>query len=178
MVAKTLGLALVAGLAMMAPLAAAQDDAKNETAPPERPDDAAWTESCPPGMMCAFGGADGNASEPKADEPVRDPDCENCRGGEAPVEDGATCMDGEQEGETCRDDVHYFGGSPQDEPADLADDSGPAGGDAEPVSAPADAESGTPSAKGEDASAKAVPAVGIAAFVAAIGAIAVAFRRG
>lgn len=181
MVAKTFGLAMLAALAMTAPLAAAQDDVKTNESD-TRPDDAAWTEDCPPDMMCAFGGTEDNpciecsgpvddgASEPKDDEYVRDPSCEYCRGAEA-NDTASNCMDGEQEGETCRDDVYYFGGGPADSGA--VDD----GEDAEPVSAPEGSEGGITSVPESSDEPKAVPALGFGALVLAAGAVAVALAR-
>lgn len=59
------------------------------------------------GEVCAY-------DEPVEDSPeTRGPeDCEYCRGGNDTAEpgsiDGSNCMDGQQEGEDCRDDVLYM----------------------------------------------------------------------
>jgi hypothetical protein len=60
MTAKWVWLACMAAVLLLAPLAVA--DQGNDTGGSgfERPDDAAWVEDCPPDMMCAFGGADGD----------------------------------------------------------------------------------------------------------------------
>lgn len=128
-----LSLLILALLLAVAPPALAQDEADQK---PERPDDAAWVEVCPPDMMCAAG-ADGSAED---DKPTYDGDC----GGEVcayqgepgtlgpdgcvdcmqpPKDQGSGCMDGEQAGETCRDDVQYMappaaGEAPAEQQAD------------------------------------------------------------
>lgn len=122
----------------LAPVAAAQET--NETKP-ERPDDAAWVDDCPPDMMCAATTAEptkapGNEScaeegcvykgEPNqygsdgcidCSGPVRGPadgSCDYCRGDTAGNESADTCMDGQQGNETCDPNVVYFGGGPAD----------------------------------------------------------------
>lgn len=108
---------LMASLAL-APVAMAQEG--NETkSTNETPEDGgqAWTEDCPPDHMCA---ADEGPKDPRYVEDCQPEDpCASYRGGPSePVNDSqSNCMDGEQEGETCRDDVMYFGnsGSPESE---------------------------------------------------------------
>lgn len=78
MTTKVVGLALLATLMMLAPVTAAatQDgNSTNETGSTDRPDDAAWTEDCPPDMMCAY--SHSNTSEPHA---YGDEDCIECSG--------------------------------------------------------------------------------------------------
>ena len=193
----TLMLALVATLA---PLAAAQDDVKEEE--PTRPDDAAWVEDCPPDMMCAAG-----ADDPQA---YGDEDCIECSG---PVDEGSTqndggaepgqalgpedciecmqppreetngetCMDGAQEGEDCRDDVQYLGPAPEEPTRGPSDgsceycrgDDGEEPVVATPISAPVDdAETETQGAAKND-----VPAAGLGAILAAFAAAAVLVIR-
>lgn len=112
---------LVLGLLLaLAPSALAQEADQK----PERPDDAAWVDGCPPDMMCAAGGADANESG-KGDDPTYGADCgaEICayQGGpgtlgpdgcvdcmQPPRDQGSECMDGEQAGESCQDDVQYM----------------------------------------------------------------------
>jgi hypothetical protein len=177
---------------LAAPIAAAQDDAddtKDDT--PERPDHAAWIEDCPPDMMCAAG-------DP---QPYGDEGCIECSG---PVDDGGaepgrlgpddciecmrppanegTCMDGQQENETCRpqrdcvasgssadacgDDVQYLdGGAP--EPT-----RGPADGSCEYCrgdEVQPDAESHAPVVEGAPA---AVPAPAVALGILALAGVA------
>ena len=121
-------LALMALLALASPLAVAQDanDTKTDEDPQRPPDgsadpsspsqaagdDAAWVDDCPPDMMCAYQGEE----RPQQFGPEG---CIECSG--LPPEDqGSTCMDGEQENETCRDDVQYLdgGGEPTRGPVD------------------------------------------------------------
>ena len=148
-IVATLGLL---ALLVAAPAALAQE--KNDTT---RPDDAAWVEDCPPDMMCAAdaeepsrGPADGSCENCRGDEepiPFGPEGCIECTGG--PVDEGETCMDGQQGDETCRDDVQYFG----DEPYSTG-----------------------PQAESASTDAKTVPALGalglLAAFVAAVALVA------
>ena len=137
---RTLLIALLALTAL--PLAAAQDPDQ-----PTSDDDAqdAWVKDCPPDMMCAYGsGGDENATY-KGDcgadacaydgtverpNPYGPEGCVECTGG--PVDDGSPCMDGQQEGESCRDDVQYLDGRGPPTCENCR------GEDAEPISAPAD----------------------------------------
>lgn len=119
--------ATIALLTLLAPLAAAQEETKPEEKPAEG--EQAWVDDCPPDRMCAYAGGEG---EPK-DEPTYSGDCggevcasdspealgpEDCIECSGPRDDtGSTCMDGQQENETCRDDVYYLDG-PTRGPAD------------------------------------------------------------
>lgn len=105
---RTLLIALLALTAL--PLAAAQDAPDQPTSDDGSQD--AWVKDCPPDMMCAYGSEEGN--ETPAGTGDREPipygpeGCIECSG---PAPDqGSTCMDGQQEGETCRDDVQYLDG--------------------------------------------------------------------
>lgn len=103
---------LMLALLSTAPLAFAQEDAAPKD-DPTRPDDAAWTEDCPPDMMCAYDAGNGSA-EPG--QPLGPDDCIECS--TPPKEDGgATCMDGADPGETCDPNVHYMD-APARGPAD------------------------------------------------------------
>lgn len=197
-------------LALLAtPLALAQENTeKNETS--DRPDDAAWVDDCPPDMMCAAGSedpqpygdegciecsgpvdgpADENATDDGEERPQQlGPDgCIDCMG---PVDGGSNCMDGQQETETCRDDVYYMDG-PTRGPADgsceycrgdASDDasspSQAAGGD---EATPPDAESHTPplDTASEDQKAANVPAPAVALAILALAGVALlALPRG
>lgn len=88
---RTLLIALTLAL-LATPLALAQENAeKNET--PDRPDDAAWVEDCPPDMMCAAGSED--------PQPYGDEGCIECSGPvDGPSDENAT-YDGNCGGEVC-----------------------------------------------------------------------------
>lgn len=191
---------LLALVAALAPTALAQDDAKsNETE--TRPDDAAWVEDCPPDMMCAA--SDGSVEEEPSDGPTYDGNCggevcaydshndagerpdafgpEDCIECSTPPRDAPTssdsCMDGQQEGETCDDDKQYFGG-PDRGPADgsceycrgdTVDDEG------SPISAPrdgAEGDAGVTSVDTKSATNADVPAPALALALLAIGGVA------
>ena len=156
-------MALLGLLLALAPTALAQEG-EEKPSDDARPDDAAWVEDCPPDMMCAAGAEDENATYGDCGAEVcayGGEDCIECSGpsdsggaepGQAlgpddcidcmrpPADDSAhTCMDGQQEGETCRDDVQYLdGGEPTRGPADGSCENC-RGEEAEPISAPAEA---------------------------------------
>jgi hypothetical protein len=127
---------LVMGLAGV-PLATAQDAdcPEGQTDTPEGCSEQAWTEDCPPDMMCAAGEAGGgNASgevEPAPDcggevcaydtpQQYGNESCIECSGPNDPQQFGNesciecmpgpvdSCMDGASEGEDCDDDVQYM----------------------------------------------------------------------
>jgi len=179
------GLAAVAALLMLAPLVAADGEKSNETTSDEGRQ--AWVDDCPEDMMCAMGGQpeeqpeDGVTRGPEgceycrggSDEPTYDgncggevcaygaddPDAPDSNEGGGPVGSGSTCMDGEQEGEVCRDDVQYLDGR-EPSSSDPMYESAPATGD------------------NADDARRTVPGFGLGAAVAALGALAlVAARR-
>lgn len=181
---RTLLIALLALAAL--PLAAAQDAPDQPTSNDESQD--AWVKDCPPDMMCAYGtgdGADENATY-KGDcgaevcayddagerpNPYGPDGCIECSG---PAPDqGSTCMDGQQDGEACRDDVQYLDGR------------GPPGcencrgEEAEPISAPADGAAGDGGVTSvDDAEAKnEVPLPAVLVAIAALAAAVLIVRR-
>lgn len=140
----------------------------------------AWTKDCPPDQYCTYGaGSSCDAANGTDECPTYKGDCgaevcayggEGCAECSGPVDGGSNCMDGQQEGETCRDDVYYMA-PPGDEPT-----RGPADGscencrgeEADPVSAPAS----------DDAQAKnAVPGAALVGTLAAVGLAGLALRR-
>ena len=154
---RTLLRFLMLALLTVAPLAAAQEETKPDESP-ERPDDAAWVEDCPPDMMCAasepqaYGDEDCIACSGPADQGGAEPgqalgpeDCIECM---RPPADEGTCMDGAEPEENCRagrdcasassggacgDDVQDLGG-PTRGPADGSCENC-RGEEAEPISA-------------------------------------------
>lgn len=185
---RTLLIALTLAL-LATPLALAQENTeKNETETSDRPDDAAWVEDCPPDMMCAAGAddpqaygdegciecsgpvdgpSDENATDDGEERPQQlGPDgCIDCMG---PVDNGSTCMDGEQENETCRDDVYYMDGPSR----------GPEDGSCENCrgdeATPPDAESHTPplDTASDEQKAANVPAPAVALAILALAGVA------
>lgn len=175
----SLALATMMTLLLAAPHAVAQD-AKEEN--PEDPDNKAWVDDCPPDMMCAMNGSDEPTHSGDCGGEVcayGDGECIECsKGLEEPVsDDGSTCMDGEQEGESCRDDVQYMA-PPSRGPADgscencRGDAGAPEPDSGESTAAPVKAD-----AEVESVSQKSVPAVGVGALLAALGVAGVALRR-
>jgi len=172
---KTLPLAIL-GLLMLAPAALANGTDEKPVCPdgqvdtPEGCSQQAWVDDCPPDMMCAMGAPpEGNATEePAAEEPVQyGPDgCAECSGPisshASPGDGPATCMDGADDGEVCRDDVLYFGGGP----ADNGPVRGPEDGSCENCRGDA-ADEGAPASK-DAAGIGITAALGLAALVAAV----------
>lgn len=173
-----LPLTFVAFLMMAAPAAVAQGDEK-----PAEPQDGgnAWSEDCPPDAYCMYGSGGGRPAPcddadnaTTEDCPTYSGDCggevcayggEDCIECSGPVDGGSTCMDGQQEGETCRDDVQYLGGGRG--PADCENCRGDAV-DADTISAPADA---------EGAAKNTVPGAALVGTLAALGLAGLALRR-
>lgn len=175
--------ALLALAALLAPLAAAQE----EQPPKEEPSDPtttdpAWTEDCPPDMMCAYGGGEGSRDDGNATygdcgaevcaydggdpQPYGPDGCIECS--TPPKDDGATCMDGAGEGETCDDDVQYLDGrGPADCENCRGDDAGLPENDV--VSAPADDSNALAQGDGAAPTANKVPAPALAAAIVALG---------
>jgi hypothetical protein len=178
---RTLLIALLALAAL--PLAAAQDAPDQPTSNDGSQD--AWVKDCPPEMMCAYGtgdGADENATykgdcgaevcayDDAGERPNQyGPDgCIECSG---PAPDqGSTCMDGQQEGEACPDDVQYLDGRGPPECENCR------GEQATPISAPAGGEGGVTSV--DDAEAKnEVPLPAVLVALAALAAAVLIVRR-
>lgn len=120
MTANVVGLAFLAALVMLAPLAAAEADSGNTTTS-DRPDDAAWVEDCPPDMMCAYSDTPHEGDDKNI---TRDPDCEYCRFGPddcidctgmpVPADDNTTW------GTDCPPGVYcMYDGAPDDADGDL-----------------------------------------------------------
>lgn len=146
---RTLIVALLALMTALAPSALAQEDEKREEPATNDSSENAWVEDCPPGMMCAMEQPPADAPQQdnaSADEPTYSGDCggEVCAYGQQPSEpvqsdDGSTCMDGQQEGETCDDNVYYMDGPGRETPADEAATTGVVSGGARSNDVPAPA---------------------------------------
>ncbi|HEV8361810.1 MAG TPA: hypothetical protein VGR28_15275 [Candidatus Thermoplasmatota archaeon] len=162
---------LAAGMAVVAPPAAAEwyegkaQCAEGQACTMSAEEPIAYgSEDC---VDCSMAPSDGNVSRPQEDcvdwcpRDAGDGDATygDC-GGEVCAYDeladpGATCMDGEQEGEVCRDDVQYLGG-----PRGASDAPNPEIRDV-----------------GHEMPAKAVPGVSALALVAGLGALALLAAR-
>jgi hypothetical protein len=111
MTLKGVGLALLAGLLMLAPLAAnAAADGEDGSPGSDalRPDDAAWVDDCPPDMMCAMDRDDNATRGPE--------DCEYCRYGPDDCIDCSAPVDNTTWGTDCPPDVWCMNDGPVDEP--------------------------------------------------------------
>ena len=163
----------LAALLTVAPVMAQDDETacpEGQVETPEGCSQQAWVdpEDCPPEHLCAAGGPDephqygsedciecSGPSDPASDPVSYGPeDCIDCTS--AP-QDPQTCMDGAQEGESCLDDVLYFGG-------------GPADSEVQP-------DPGNPSTPQEADSAKDTPALPAALLLVGLAALVLVLRR-
>lgn len=177
----SLALIALAALLAVASVAAAQESNETKTEEQSEPRDGgnAWTEDCPPDMMCAYGGSSEEPTEPKEDNATtRGPaDCEYCRGGDAPTSNESDVQDGGNawvedcpEGMMCAADsgsepIPYGPEGCIECSAPPTDD---ANTEADPVNTAADDK-----AAETDATQKSVPGLGILAVAGAFAAVAV-----